>query len=250
MKFTMKTYQLLRSSRFFALLVIGASFLLLFLNLRIDLRNYVPTALFETTTTKSTPLSAWIVLFTHLKGRPVELQTFFESYEMFQNNKNVYQKILIVWDSAQNDSIEILANLGKIADDIITIDITTETDLNFEAEQFEPKDKRGECANRGSGYCQQLYTKMFVDVFASAAAKKYHLTEPDILGIIDDDTYWHTLPMKENVVDPAGRIIMHTFEPACNHGMKGYEKGVTFMLEADPDSFRNGMLQFPIIIIT
>ena len=100
--------------------------------------------------------------------------------------------------------------------------------------------------NRGPGYCQMLYNKMLLDVLASAAAKKYDLIEPDVLGIIDGDTYWHTLPVKENVVDPAGHIILHTFDPTCNFQKGVYGKGVIDMLKADSDSFLNAMVQFSI----
>lgn len=191
--------------------------------------------------------------------RYVVFQTWLESYKMFQN-KNAYQKVLIVWDSSQDDSIEILETLGKIADDIITFNLATETpiDLNLRKEQFEGM-QSSDCFNQGTEYCQQLLTKFYVDVFASAAAKKYKMTIPDIVGIIDNDTYWHTLPVKENVVDPDGRIIFHTFEPQicgknttvitqnglCGETNELYKQGVVDMLKIDPDSYRNGMVQFP-----
>merc|ERR1712151_215961 len=121
----------------------------------------------ENTDVASHAILAWIVLYAEVKGRP-EIKTLFESYEMF-HNKDVYQKILIVWDSAQDGSIEILDTLGKTAaDDIITIDLTSEIDLDLEKEQFEPKHRRNHCFGRGPGYCQMLYNKMLVDVFASA----------------------------------------------------------------------------------
>ena len=69
---------------------------------------------------------------------------------------------------------------------------------------------------------------------------------PKIIGISDDDTYIFTIPLKENVLDPAGRVILHTFEAGCNFRKEYYAEGVFDMLKTN--IWHNAMLQFPIFV--
>ncbi len=193
-------------------------------------------------------LSAWVVIYDHFARNQGETEMQMLSYEMF-HNREVYQKILYVWDSSQADDIDYLNRYipQKLKDDIITIDIATEMSalsgiVDIKAD-FATAQMSNSCFGRGRGYCEMLYVKMNLDAAVHAAAQKYEIPVPHVMGIADGDAYWMSPPVKDNVIDPAGRIIFHTIE--CGDS-GGYRAGVEGLLNAG--EYKNGMAAFPIHI--
>ncbi len=189
-------------------------------------------------------LSAWIVIYDHFARNERETEQQMLSYEMF-HNREVYQKILYVWDSSQADDLHFLTKYipEKLRDDIITLDLNTEMNVVDIKGDFASSSANlaNNCFRRGKGYCEMLYIKMNIDEAVKAAATKYGLVVPKIIGIADGDAYWQTMPVKENVVDPAGRVIFHTIQ--CGN-IGGFAPGVEGMLH-NGGSFLNGMAFFP-----
>lgn len=186
------------------------------------------------------PEFAWIVVYHHLKKREPETDLFMKSYEMF-HNKELYQKILYVWDSSQDDELDSLLRHipPSFANDFMHIDLVTETDLKRDFNQ--DKYKAG-CFGRDIGYCEMLYVKTVLDLAAVKAAKKYKTVLPKVLAIADGDTYWHTLPVHENVIDSKGRLLIHDL--ACDTAPPAYPGGIRELLKIDK-FYNNGHLRIP-----
>ncbi len=64
---------------------------------------------------------------------------------------------------------------------------------------------------------------------------------PKIIGIADGNAHGQTIPVKENIIDPAERVIFHIVQ--CGN-IGGFAPDVEGMLH-NGGSFLNGMAFFP-----
>eukprot|EP01068_Selenidium_serpulae_P012523 Selendium_serpulae@DN5834_c1_g1_i1.p1 len=182
---------------------------------------------------------AWVVIYHQFKDRQYDTIHLMRSYMMF-HNEEVYSKVLFVWDSSQDDALEHLLRYvpAHLAEYVIWVDLSTETDLK---RRFERHQMRNDCFGRGLKYCEQLFVKMNLDVAVVAAAARLGVAPPRVMGIADGDTIWMTLPVRGNVIDAAGRLLVHVYDGGPVEAR--YAPGVRELLKTD--SFYNGMVAFP-----
>jgi hypothetical protein len=182
---------------------------------------------------------SWVVMYHHLTAFQEETKRLMQSYEMF-HNKQIYQKVLYVWDSSQGDSLEGLLPYipAHLSDNFLHIDLATESTLK---QVFGAVPKNG-CFGRDVRYCEMLFVKTQLDVLFELAAVKYNLKVPKMLALADGDTYWHTLPVQENVIDANGRLLVHTVD--CVSVDQSHGPGVKELLSID--HYLNGMVAFPV----
>jgi hypothetical protein len=195
-------------------------------------------------TTTHNQYQTWMVIYIHFQRTEAETVLFLQTYEMF-NNQNLYQKLLFVWDSQQNDSLDfVLPHIPpQMSNHFLYLDMATETTLkrDFEHQEHYTREK---CFDRGSGYCGMLFYKTQLDLFVQVAAEKYNLQVPDIIAVGDGDIYWHTLPVHGNVMDLQGRLIFQTI--TCTSADALYSPAVKQLLHTK--HYLNGGVTLPIPI--